>query len=281
MQVKYSGDPNFPSAYSSAYIAMPDFQVFPVQGGFTITAGQSQSVTINFNSLNGYSGTVTNLACSGLPAETSCSFSPTQITLPANGNGSTTLTVTTTALGQSRASKGLRAMNWVLGGSMMLLGACFVVIPLSRGRGRGSVAVILVAILVVLPSCGGSGGGVPNPVPAISSLSPAKVAAGSQVQLLSVNGSNFMTSSTVTYNGTLHNSSLQSPTQISVALGPADVATTGQYPVIVTNPSPGGGASAPVNFGVVTGTPTGVFTFTFTASVGPITHTTTMNLTVQ
>ncbi len=90
-----------------------------------------------------------------------------------------------------------------------------------------------------------------------------------------------MSSSTVKYNGSLHNSSLQSSTQLQIALGPADVATVGQYPVVVTNPSPGGGPSVPVNFNILTGTPTGDFYITLTATSGPLTHTTTMFVNVQ
>jgi hypothetical protein len=107
------------------------------------------------------------------------------------------------------------------------------------------------------------------------------VAAGSQIQNLFINGSNFMTSSTVKYNGVVHNSSLQSSTQLQIALEASDVATTGQFPVVVTNPSPGGGPSTPVNFAVVTGTPTGTFYATLTASSGPISHAVTLFILVQ
>ncbi|HET9306248.1 MAG TPA: Ig-like domain repeat protein [Candidatus Sulfotelmatobacter sp.] len=281
----YSGDASYPASSAWAFISMPDFGIFP-QGVVQVTAGQSQSVTIILQSQNGLSGTVSNFACSGLPAETTCTFSPTQVTLPNNGNVSTTLTVSTTAIGQARRHVGFNARNWGSSGVMLLLGMYFLGIPLSRRRGRIPVALMLALLFLVLPSCGGGsggggGGGTPNPVPSITSLSPTQVAAGSQIQSLSINGSNFMTSSTVTYNGTLHNSSLQSPTQIQVALGPGDVGTTGAYPVVVTNPSPGGGASAPVNFSVVTGTPTGNFNITLTATSGPITHTTTIGMYVQ
>ena len=166
-----------------------------------------------------------------------------------------------------------------------LTAPCLVGMPLSRRRGRIPVALMLALSFVVLPSCGGGSsggaGGPSNPVPSVSSLSPAQIAAGSQIQNLYINGSNFIGSSTVTYNGTLHNSSLQSNTQLQIALGPSDVATTGQYPVVVTNPGPGGGSSAPVNFKVLTGTPTGVFYFTVTATNGPITHSTSMVMSVQ
>ena len=150
------------------------------------------------------------------------------------------------------------------------------------------VAAMLVGLASVLLSCGGGsggggggGGGTSNPVPAITSLSPTQIAAGSQVQNLFVNGTNFMSSSTVTYNGTVHNSSLQSPTQIQIALGPSDVAATGSYPVVVTNPSPGGGSSAPMNFSIVTGTPTGYFTGNMNATIGPITHASQLSLQIQ
>ena len=90
-----------------------------------------------------------------------------------------------------------------------------------------------------------------------------------------------MSTSTVTYNGIPHNSSLQSSTQLQIGLGPNDIANIGQYPVVVTNPSPGGGPSAAVNFAVEKGTPTGTFYVTLSASSGPITHNVTLFMTVQ
>lgn len=285
IEVNYSGDANYPASYSSAYISMPDF-TFNASGWVQVTAGQSQTLTVTFTSMNGLSGTVGNFDCSGLPAETTCSFSPTQVTLPSNGNASTMLTVTTTALGQSRKALGFsdrRASNWGVSGLVLLLGVCLVGIPWSRQRRRVPAALILTALLILLPSCGGGGGGggVQNSVPSITSLSPTQIAAGSQVQTLYINGTNFMSSSTVTYNGTLHNSALQTATQLEIALGPSDVAATGQYPVVVLNPAPGGGSSAPVNFNIVTGTPTGYFTANMNATIGPITHSTQLSMHIQ
>jgi hypothetical protein len=280
--LSYSGDSNYPASSSYANINMPDFNVFP-QGGVTVTAGQSQNLTITFQSYSGYSGTVTNLSCGGLPAETTCTFTPTSVTLPADGNVNTTLTISTTALGQSRlrAGKIISGIRWGAA-QTLLLAACFLGLPLWRRKRHAGMVLSLLALLLLVPSCGGGGGGGPsNPVPSISSLNPTQIAAGSQVQSLYINGTNFMNTSTVTYNGILHNSSLQSPTQLQIALSPTDVATTGQYPVMVKNPSPGGGSSAPVNFSVVTGTPTGNFTITMNSTVGPITHTTNIGLVVQ
>jgi len=280
----YSGDSNYPSWYNFAYINMPDFTISP-QGGLTITAGQSQNLTIAFQSSSGFSGAVTNLSCSGLPAETTCAFNPTSVSLPADGTVNTTLTISTAAMGQSRVrgGKAMSSIRWGLA-QTLLIAACFVGLPLWRNRKHVGMVLSLLALLLFVPSCGGGGGGgggPSNPVPSISSLNPAQIAAGSQIQSLYINGTNFMNSSAVTYNGVLHNSSLQSAMQLQIALSPTDVAATGQYPVVVTNPSPGGGHSAPANFAIVTGTPTGIFTVAVSATVGPITHNTNVQLVVQ
>jgi hypothetical protein len=280
----YSGDPNYPASSGTASINMPDFMMFG--GGVQLAAGQSHSATLYITGSNGYTGTVTNFACSGLPAETTCSFNPTSVTLPSSGSALTTVTVSTTALGhvQRNPTNRLRAGSWGSSQTLILLGACFVAIPLSRRRGRVSVAIMLIALLVAVPSCGGGsggGGGTPNPVPSISSLSPSQAAAGSQIAALAINGSNFMTSSTVTFNGKPRVPGLISPTQIQVPVATSDIATAGQYPVVVTNPSPGGGASTPVNFSVLTGTPTGTFTANVTASSGPLNHSINFIIIVQ
>lgn len=289
IQVSYSGDANYPSSSTWAYITMPDFML-NASGWIQLSAGQSQTLTVTFTSENGLSGTVSNLGCSGLPAETTCTFNPAQVTLPSNGSVSTTLTVATTALGQSRKAgskaRAISALTWRMAAPLMLLGACLVGLPFPRRRARRVVvALMLVGLALVLLSCGGGsgggGGGTNNPVPSITSLSPTQIAAGSQVQILLVNGANFMSTSTVTYNGTLHNSSMQSPTQMQVALGPTDVAATGSYPVIVANPGPGGGPSAPMNFSIVIGTPTGTFTGNISATVGLITHTSQLSFQIQ
>jgi len=135
------------------------------------------------------------------------------------------------------------------------------------------------AYFMTLPGCGG--GSSSNPVPSITSLSPTSVAAGSAAQTLTVNGSGFMSASTVTLNGAAHASSFVSASQLSVPLSTNDMATTGAFPVVVTNPAPGGGSSSSVNFSVVTGTPTGAFNITVAASSGSLTHNTTFALVVQ
>src|SRR5712692_8323205 len=91
---------------------------------------------------------------------------------------------------------------------------------------------------------------VNNPVPAITTLSPSSATAGAAAQTLTINGSNFVSTSTVTYNGVGHTATFVSSTQLTISLSAADQATAGTYPVVVTNPTPGGGASNSVNFTV-------------------------------
>ena len=90
----------------------------------------------------------------------------------------------------------------------------------------------------------------PPVVPAITSLSPASGTAGGAAQTLTINGTNFGTTSTVTYDGVAHTATVVSPTQLTIVLSASDQATAGTFAVVVTNPAPGGGASSPVGFSV-------------------------------
>jgi hypothetical protein len=89
-----------------------------------------------------------------------------------------------------------------------------------------------------------------NPVPAITTLSPTSATAGAASQPLTINGSNFLTTSTVTYNNVSHTATYVSAAQLTITLTTGDQATAGTYAVVVTNPAPGGGASNSVNFTV-------------------------------
>jgi len=117
------------------------------------------------------------------------------------------------------------------------------------------LAVAAFALAVFLIGCGG-GGGQPssgttqNPVPSIANISPTFVPAGSSSQTLSINGSGFVASSSVTFNGLAHAATLVSSQQLTITLSQSDLAKPGNYPVAVTNPPPGGGTSASTTFSV-------------------------------
>ena len=89
--------------------------------------------------------------------------------------------------------------------------------------------------------------GANNPVPSITSLTPASATAGAAAQTLIIKGKNFVSTSTVTYNAVAHTATYVSSTELEITLSASDQATGGTYPVVVTNPTPGGGASRSVN----------------------------------
>jgi hypothetical protein len=283
----YNGDSNYAASPVSPGVVVtvqgPDFSL--TGGTVTMTQGTSQPVTITVNALNGFTGTVGNFTCTvaSLPAETSCGpANPSTVT----GSGTTTITVTTTALGQMRrrAANESRGIGWMASAVLPLLGVCLIGIPAWGRRRRALPVLMMVALLVLMPSCGGGGGGggqQNNPVPSITSLSPTQQAAGSQSQTLTINGANFMSSSTVTYNNVAHTATYVSASQLTIPLTASDMQTQGNYPVVVTNPTPGGGASNSVKFDVVSGTPVGTFNVTVTATSGSTQHSTTFTLTVQ
>lgn len=84
--------------------------------------------------------------------------------------------------------------------------------------------------------------GASSPLPKITSLSPSGVTAGSSAFTLTINGTNFVSQSEVSVNGTIRAAS-GTPTSLSTTINPADVATAGTVQVMVINPAPNGGSS--------------------------------------
>jgi hypothetical protein len=98
--VSYSGDANTQD-YSAtlSQVVNAAFTLAPDGGGnttLTVKAGQTVSAPINVTGAGGFSGAVT-FACTGLPANTSCSFSPASINVSGAAAVPTLLTVNTAA----------------------------------------------------------------------------------------------------------------------------------------------------------------------------------------
>lgn len=77
---------------------------------------------------------------------------------------------------------------------------------------------------------------VTNPAPALSSLSPASVIAGSGGFMLTVNGSNFVSGAVVQVNGGNRSTTFASGTQISASIPATDIAAAGSLSITVVNP---------------------------------------------
>lgn len=91
----------------------------------------------------------------------------------------------------------------------------------------------------------------PNPAPLISNLVPASVNAGGPGFTITVNGSNFVTGATVTWNGAARTTTYLGPTQLTASVLAGDIAAAGSANVQVVNPAPGGGTSPAAAFGIV------------------------------
>ncbi|MCC3155373.1 IPT/TIG domain-containing protein [Hymenobacter sp. BT770] len=114
---------------------------------------------------------------------------------------------------------------------------------------------------------------VPNPVPTITGITPATTVAGSAAFTLTVDGTNFITGSTVNFNGVALTTTYVSATQLTAAVPASAVATAGSYLVTVTNAAPGGGTTAGFTFTVTVPAPT-------IASFTPITGGPTTTVTI-
>jgi hypothetical protein len=84
----------------------------------------------------------------------------------------------------------------------------------------------------------------------VTSISPAKLAVGSVAQTLTIAGTSFLSTSTVTFNGTAATATYVSATQLTLPLTTANLSAAGEFAVVVTNPAPGGGSSTATNLEV-------------------------------
>ena len=97
---------------------------------------------------------------------------------------------------------------------------------------------------------GGTDGGS-NPTPTLSGISPSSATAGTPGPLtMNVNGSGFVSSSSVLFDGVPRTTTFVSESQLQITLTDSDLATAGSFDVLVFNPTPGGGTSSPATFTV-------------------------------
>ncbi len=167
----YTGDASFNASTTA------QAQTFTITAGFYGTIAPAQSTvlvsapggsgltTITIANSTSFSGTI-SLACSGLPSEAACVFSPATIT--ANGTAGTTsasITVTTKAPTASAQHRANLSAAWMMGLGALLFST--VLIGGKQQRTRGLFLPLLLVLIVVAPGCGGgsSGGGNHNPPP--------------------------------------------------------------------------------------------------------------------
>jgi uncharacterized protein (TIGR03118 family) len=156
--VPSSGTPNF--AFSSST---------PV---LNVKAGQTTSATLAFAPINGFSGTVT-LACSGLPVDATCSFSPATVTLTSAAATSTTMTITTDIATASLAHSNSAAPTYA--GLALLPAGLLVLVLLGRRRNLGAIRVLVLAVMAAagasaVSGCSSSSAALPVTPPGTSAI---------------------------------------------------------------------------------------------------------------
>jgi YVTN family beta-propeller protein len=89
-----------------------------------------------------------------------------------------------------------------------------------------------------------------NPIPTITTISPNTVTAGGAAFTLTINGTNFVAASTVSFGGVAAPATFVSSTQLTASIPAAAILSAGTVTVNVTNPVPGGGTSNGLNFAI-------------------------------
>jgi hypothetical protein len=165
----YPGDTNYSASPASSMVTVtvsapaPSFNITLVPTTVTIASpGSSGHATLTVTAMNGFSGTIplSPGVCSGLPSESSCSFSSASIT----GSGSATVTIKTTkpSAVTRRLYPGPSGRWTPLGGVILALFFCVAVFSYFRPHPqRLAFLLVLMAMasLLVIGACGGGGGG--------------------------------------------------------------------------------------------------------------------------
>ncbi|MBZ5659193.1 MAG: FG-GAP-like repeat-containing protein [Acidobacteriia bacterium] len=95
-----------------------------------------------------------------------------------------------------------------------------------------------------------------NPLPTISSVSPAFVIQDSGALTLTVTGSNFVSGAAVSFDGQMEPTTFVSATQLTAQIPASATGNIGAHSILVNNPAPGGGNSTSGGFSVYYASPT-------------------------
>jgi hypothetical protein len=151
----YGGDADFSGSTSAVLketIVAGDFSIGVLPGAATVYTGEAVAVRVSVTSLQGFNQPLT-LTCSGLPVNTTCSFSPA--TLP-EGQGAANLVIQTAAPHKAGAGS--------VSGSAAVLGALALLLLPGWRRRRSLLAGLSVVLLAVGVGMGMAGCGAPDSI---------------------------------------------------------------------------------------------------------------------
>ena len=279
----------------------PDYTVSVSPLSQTIVAGQTATFTLSAAPANGFNQTVT-WSCMGAPTGATCSVTPSMFTLDGTHTATATVTLTTTArsivlLPNLPRTSPLR-FPWYAWALRLACVAVLAALLGFCGRKRSSElrlglakTAAVVALLLCAYSCGGgygSGGAGPPALYSIT-LNPGTVngggtaTGGATLNQLAPNGGASVSLSSNSAAATV-------PASVTVTAGEASATfsvSTGSVatstPVTITGSYGGVTKTAmltvmPVSSG---GTPAGTYSLTLTGASGNLSHSTTVQVTVN
>lgn len=129
----------------------PDFSFAASPGSLTMTSGETRTATLTITPQNGFTSPVT-FACSGLPTNVTCAFTPSTIT-PSGSGATAQLTIAASV----SASNVMPESRLFLTGASVMLATCFLFWRRRRGVIWWTYALLLSGGILVMAACGGSG----------------------------------------------------------------------------------------------------------------------------
>jgi subtilase family serine protease len=160
VSANYTGDSNYPSGSSGSVqviVSGSDFIFALNPNSVSVTPGQGITLSIPV----GFQSTTSAVSfsaspCSGLPAESTCSVSPSSVT----SNSTVVLTVNTTGAHQVGANHSPDLSNrgiWVTSSAITFAGIFLLGGPKKRRTWSSLLSLAIFAFLLALPACGGGG----------------------------------------------------------------------------------------------------------------------------
>jgi subtilase family serine protease len=173
ISAQYNGDANYAPSIAVGVLGVnvtpgPNFNITSAPATVNVSSpGASATTTITVAGSNGYNGAINFSAasCSGLPSESSCSFSPTTVT----GSGTSVLTISTTAPSSLvPVNRNINFGGWrTTAGAIRILLLCAALLALAiqsrRHRWNFAGTMLLFSLLIGIAACGGGGGGSTGP----------------------------------------------------------------------------------------------------------------------
>jgi xanthine/CO dehydrogenase XdhC/CoxF family maturation factor len=175
LTASYSGDATYSVASSTTTVTVEPVSISTTTPS-AVNPGSSTTSTLTLTGSGGYSGTM-NLTCTltsspaGAQSLPTCALNPASVTLASGGNGTSTLTVKTTAASTTALARPTEQHFWKLGSGGAALAALLLFgIPFRRRRWTSMLALLLFVAAAGAIGCvsskgtsGGSGGGSSTP----------------------------------------------------------------------------------------------------------------------